>query len=276
MPLWLGAQSLTGKTILVHDEQGLGDTIQFCRYLPLLEARGAHVMFTPKRPLTALMRTLKADIEMVEDEGICPPFDVHTPLMSLPYAFGTTFDTIPNQIPYLAADPERVERWAGRIGRGKLTIGICWQGSVRRFDKGRSFSVTEFYGISKIPGVHLISLHKGVGEIELAGLPDDMALELMGEDFDPKGSAFLDTAAVMENCDLIISSDTAVAHLAGALGRPAWVALRHVPDWRWLLDRSDSPWYPTMRLFRQTTDGDWSTVFSEIEAELKQMLAAAG
>jgi hypothetical protein len=274
-PLWLGAQALSGKTILVLDEQGLGDTIQFCRYLPLLEQRGANLLFSPKPPLVPLMRSLKADVELVDDEDKSLSFDIYTALMSLPHAFATELDTVPDAIPYLAAEPERVERWAGKIGRGKLTIGICWQGSVRRFDKGRSFSVTEFRAISRIPGVHLISLHKGVGETELDKVPADLALEVLGEEFDVSGEAFLDTAAVMECCDLIISSDTAVAHLAGALGRPTWVALRHVPDWRWLLDRPDSPWYPTMRLFRQTEDGNWSTVFEEMEAELKQMLAAA-
>jgi len=274
-PLWLGVQDLSGKTIMVHDEQGLGDVIQICRYLPLLAERGMRVLFSPRRPLVRLMQSLKGGIELVDDEDKSLSFDVHIPLMSLPHAFGGEIDTIPNEIPYLAAEPERVERWAGRIGRGKLTIGICWQGSVRRFDKGRSFSVTEFRSISKIPGVHLISLHKGAGETQLGDLPDDMALELLGEDFDGDGSAFLDTAAVMESCDLIISSDTAVAHLAGALGRPTWVALRYVPDWRWLLDRADSPWYPTMRLFRQTEDGNWKTVFEDMETALRQMLAAS-
>ena len=275
-PLWLGAQELAGKTILVHDEQGLGDTIQFCRYLPLLNERGAHVLFWPKPQLMGLLRSLDADVELVDlvgKENALPSFDVHCPLMSLPLAFQTNLDSIPDQVPYLHAEAERVDRWAGRIGRGKLTIGVCWQGSVRRFDRGRSFAVTEFSGISKIPGVRLISLHKGVGESQLDKLPDDMAIETLGPDFDTGPDAFLDTAAVMSCCDLIISSDTAVAHLAGALGRPVWLALRYVPDWRWLLDRPDSPWYPTMRLFRQTEEGDWRSVFSAMEAELEQQLA---
>jgi tetratricopeptide (TPR) repeat protein len=272
-PLWLGAQELSGKTILIHDEQGLGDTIQFCRYLPLLEKRGARVLFAPKPSLTALMSSMRSAAEMVHDQDKCPPFDVQCPLMSLPHAFATELPSIPNEVPYLFAEPERVARWANRIGRGKLTIGVCWQGSVRRFDRGRSFSVTEFKAISKLPGVHLISLHKGVGESQLEDLPADMAIEVLGEDFDASEQAFLDTAAIMASCDLIISSDTAVAHLAGALGRPTWVALRHVPDWRWLLDRADSPWYPTMRLFRQSREGEWDSVFQEMEAELNQMLA---
>ncbi len=275
-PLWLGAQDLAGKTILVHDEQGFGDTIQFCRYLPRLSQRGAKVLFFLKPQLTALMRSLKSDIELIDEEVKSLAFDVHCPLMSLPLAFGTDVTTIPNQVPYLEAEPERVDRWAGRIGRGKLTIGICWQGSVRRFDRGRSFSVTEFSGISKIPGVHLISLHKGAGETQLDKLPEDMAVETLGEDFDAGSDAFLDTAAVMTCCDLIITSDTAVVHLAGALGRPVWLALRHVPDWRWLLDRPDTPWYPTMRLFRQTAPDDWQSVFSAMETELRQQLGEAG
>ncbi len=151
-PLWLGAQELSGKTILVHDEQGFGDTIQFCRYLPMLNELGAQVLFWPKPQLTGLLRSLDAEVVLVDlmrtDEALS--FDVHCPLMSLPLAFQTELATVPDRVPYLHAEPERVDRWAGRIGRDKLTIGICWQGSVRRFDRGRSFSVTEFSGISKI------------------------------------------------------------------------------------------------------------------------------
>jgi hypothetical protein len=238
----------------------------------MLNELGGRVLFSPKAPLTGLMRSLDADVTLVDDEDKSLSFDVHCPLLSLPLAFRTDLDTIPNQIPYLHAEPERIDRWAGTIGRGKLTIGICWQGSVRRFDRGRSFSIEEFSGISKLSGVHLISLHKGAGESQLDALPEGMAVETLGPDFDTGSDAFLDTAAVMACCDLVITSDTAIAHLAGALGRPVWVALRHVPDWRWLLDRPDSPWYPTMRLFRQTEDGNWRGVFSAIESALKQML----
>jgi tetratricopeptide (TPR) repeat protein len=275
-PLWLGAQAIAGKTILVHDEQGLGDAIQFSRYLSLLNEAGARVLFAPRVKLARLMRTLKADFEMADPRDRSLSFDFHCPLLSLPLAFGTTLDTIPAAVPYLRAEPERIARWSKALGRGKLTIGICWHGSRDRGDdRGRSFPVTHFRGISEIPGVHLISIHKGKGELELDALPDDMALELPGPEFDAGDDAFIDTAAVMACCDLIITSDTSVAHLAGALARPVWVVLKHVPDWRWQLDRSDSPWYPTMRLFRQSEPRNWQSAFAQIEAELKQMLAMA-
>jgi tetratricopeptide (TPR) repeat protein len=275
-PLWLGAPDLAGKTILVHDEQGFGDTIQFCRYLDLLRERGGRVLFAPKLELMGLLHPLAPDITLVDIADRSLTFDVHCPLMSLPLALGTTAPTIPHRVPYLRAEPERIDRWAGRIGKGQLTIGICWQGSTTRVDRGRSFPLSQFYDISKLSGVHLISLHKGAGEAQLAARPDGMTVETLGPDFDADGGAFLDTAAVMSCCDLIITSDTAIAHLAGALALPVWVVLQHVPDWRWMLDRPDSPWYPTMRLFRQAEPGDWRGVFSEIEHELKQIIGSTG
>jgi tetratricopeptide (TPR) repeat protein len=276
--LWLGAQDLAGKTILVHDEQGHGDTIQFSRYIELLNERDARVLFACKAKLAGLLRSLRGEFELVdEDDHQSLAFDFHCPLMSLPLAFRTELATIPARIPYLRAEPDRIERWAGRIGRGeKLTIGICWQGSTERADRGRSFRLTEFAPISKLPGVHLISLHKGLGEGQLATMPEGMVVETLGRDFDAGPDAFLDTAAVMECCDLIITSDTAIAHLAGALARPVWLALRHVPDWRWQLDRSDTPWYPTMRLFRQSEPVNWRSVFGPIENALQELLDATG
>ena len=193
-------------------------------------------------------------------------------MLSLPLAFRTISESIPRNVPYLRAETDRVERWQNKIGEGGFKIGICWQGKIVRIDSGRSFPVTEFSTISQIPNVRLISLHRGEGISQLTNLPDGMAVETLGDEFDAGSQAFLDTAAAMKNCDLIITSDTAVAHLAGALGVPVWVALKFVPDWRWMLDRSDTPWYPTMRLFRQTACDDWKNVFAGVEKELRLLL----
>ena len=190
-------------------------------------------------------------------------------MMSLPLAFGTRLETVPAEVPYLRADAERVARWKRRIGGEGFRIGIAWQGrSKGKVDLTRSFALGELRGLSQIAGVRLISLQKDEGSEQLARLPEGMKVETLGEEFDAGPDAFVDSAAVMESLDLVISLDTAIAHLAGALARPVWVALKHVPDWRWLLDRADSPWYPTMRLFRQPARGDWKGVFGAMEREL--------
>ncbi len=183
---------------------------------------------------------------------------------------------MPNTVPYLSSDTALVEHWRRRIGTQGFKIGICWQGSAAKIDIGRSFPLALFKGLGALPGVRLISLQKGAGEAQIATMPAGMKLEVLGKDFDAGPDAFLDTAAVMQSLDLIISSDTGVAHLAGALGRPTWVALKRVPDWRWLMDRTDSPWYPTTRLFRQTVAGDWGAVFARIEDELRSLLESSG
>ena len=268
-PAWLGKEPIAGKTVLIHAEQGLGDTIQFCRYLPLLEKAGAKVLLLPQGPLSQLMRSLPCSAQILNADDPAATFDYHCPLLSLPLAFNTTLQTIPSQMPYLQADPERVDRWKHRLGRIGFKIGVAWQGTSKaKVDIGRSFAVSELFGLSQLAGVRLISLQKAEGREQLDHLPAGMTVETLGEDFDEGPDAFLDSAAVMENLDLVISSDTAIAHLAGALGRPVWVALKHVPDWRWMLERPDSPWYPTMRLFRQRARGDWKGVFAEIEREV--------
>jgi tetratricopeptide (TPR) repeat protein len=263
-PLWLGKESLGGKSILLNSEQGLGDTIQFCRYAKLVSDLGARVILEVERPLVGLLKKLDGVAAIVAKDSTLPPFDYHCPLLSLPLAFKTGLDSIPNAAPYLHAEAPRARRWADKIGRGGFKIGICWQGGTSKIDIGRSFPVTAFREISKLPDVRLISLHKGDGLAQLDNLPSDMTVEGLGEDFDAGRDAFLDTAAVMTLCDLIITSDTAVAHLAGALEVPTWVALRQVPDWRWQLAGTDSPWYPSMKLFRQPNAGDWQNVFAEM------------
>ena len=267
-PVWSGQESLAGKTILAHWEQGLGDSIQFCRYLSPLRRRGADVLFAPQRQLRGLMGNLDVACEIVDEADPSLQFDFHIPLLSLPRAFGTNESDVPGRSPYMFAEEARIVRWRERIGLRGWRIGVCWQGSTGPIDLGRSFSVSHFGALSHIPGVRFISLHKGDGEAQLRDLPGGLTIETMGADFDAGPDAFLDTAAVIMCCDLVITSDTAVAHLAGALGVETWLALRYVPDWRWMLDREDSPWYPTMRLFRQTSDGDWSGVFERMRVAL--------
>ncbi len=271
-PLWLGEDDIAGRTLLVFSEQGLGDTIQFCRYLPLLEQRGARVLFSPQKPLTRLLATLSPTIQLVDADDAGLVHDFHTPLMSLPLAFGTTLDTIPARTSWLTAEPSRVADWKARLGQDGFRIGIAWQGSRTAADAGRSFPAAAFAGIAALPGVRLISLQKGHGADQLQSLPEGMTVEVPGPDFDAGDQAFLDTAAVMEGCDLVITSDTAVAHLAGALGRPTWVVLQYAPDWRWMRDREDSPWYPTMRLVRQTSPDDWGSAFDAVETALRELL----
>ena len=274
-PNW-GGDSLAGKSILVYAEQGLGDALQFCRYLPLLAEQAEHVTFLVSDRLLAILRGLSDKVELVGALDPRRTFDYKCALLTLPMIFGTELATIPSQVPYLAADPARIALWAERLPASGRKIGIAWQGEPGgRVDIGRSIPLRAFYPVSQLPGIKLISLQKKHGLDQLAALPPEMPVETLGEDFDEGPDAFADTAAVMQHLDLVITSDTSIAHLAGALGRPVFVALRHVPDWRWLLERSDSPWYPTMRLFRQKTAGDWDAVFSEIAAELCNTWAGA-
>jgi tetratricopeptide (TPR) repeat protein len=275
VPLWRAGTPLAGRTILVHWEQGLGDTIQFCRYLSLLRAVAARVLFAPQRPLMALMRGLGAAIEIVDPGDPPRGYDLRLPLLSLPLALATTRATIPMDIPYLRVDDSRIERWRARLAGDGLRVGVCWQGNKGAIDRGRSFPLAELAALPRA-GVRLISLQKGDGLAQLANLPDGLRVETLGEDFDAGPDAFLDSAAVLSSCDLVVTSDTAIAHLAGALGIATWVALKAVPDWRWHAEGRSSPWYPTMRLFRQTSRGDWGPVFREIASELGRLVAAMG
>ena len=199
-------------------------------------------------------------------------FDFHVPLLSLPLAFQTKMKSIPALTPYLFAEKERVVRWKEAIGMEGFKIGICWHGAASGIAVGRSFHVNELREISRIEGVRLISLQKGAGVAQLADSSLLTRVETLGDSFDAGPEAFMDTAAVMQICDLIITSDTAVAHLAGALGVPVWLVLQFVPDWRWFLVRDDSPWYPTMRLFRQQSPDNWSGPLLEVEKELSRKI----
>ena len=212
-------------------------------------------------------------IEIIESTKIDDAYDLQCALMSLPLHMKTDLLSIPDKVPYLAAEEKLVDRWKARIGEHGLKIGIVWQGNPKNpIDQGRSVPLVEFLPLSDLPGVRLISLQKYHGLDQLSRLQPHCKIETLGDDFESGPDAFVDTAAVMASLDLIITSDTAIAHLAGALGRPTWLALRHVPDWRWMLDREDSPWYPTMRLFRQSERGDWKSVFTAIERELRSLV----
>ena len=275
-PEWRG-EDLNGRSIFVNMEQGLGDTMQFGRYLPLLARRGAKVTFFANRKLHRLLRPLCERIEVVDSFEGSRVFDFQCPLMSLPLRFGTDISSIPADIPYLHAEDAFAAKWKDRLGSKGFKIGIFWQASVvGTVGRGRSIPLREFFPLARIKGARLISLQKNFGLDQLDEVPPDIEIESLGDGFDSGPDAFLDTAAVISQLDLVISADTSIAHLAGALGRPVWVALKYVPDWRWLLDREDSPWYPTARLFRQERAGDWTGVFSRMEVELTSMMGGKG
>ncbi len=253
-PQWEG-DPLGPRALLVHPEQGLGDIIQFCRYLPAI--KGAVMFAAPPN----LIRLLSSNPLMPMTPY--PRYDMTAALLSLPARMGD----LSTATPYLFAEAERIAKWRARVGAHGFRIGIAWQGNSHRHeDKGRSIPLPAFRPLD-LPGVRLISLQKGEGEEQIAGA--GFAVERL-DGLDAGEDRFVDTAAVMTVLDLIVTSDTSIAHLAGALGCPVWVALRRVPDWRWMLDRADSPWYPSMRLFRQTRDGDWSGVFAAMAEALPQ------
>jgi hypothetical protein len=270
-PQWRG-EDIAGRTILLHADRGLGDTIQFCRYASLVAARGGDVVLEVPHALRRLLSSLQGLHRLVTSGDPVPVFDLHCPLMSLPLAFGTTIDTIPGQAPYLAAEADLCAFWRDRLPPADFRVGITWQGNpVHKNDQNRSLPLKQFAPLAAIPGVSLISLQKDHGLDQLNDLPDGMCVHRLGVGYDEGG--FQDTAALIMALDLIVTVDSSVAHLAGALGRPAWIALPFIPDWRWMLDRADSPWYPTVRLFRQRKRGDWNDVFAGMAAELADRLS---
>ena len=272
-PLWDGG-SVQGKTVLVYAEQGYGDTLQFIRYAPLVKSLGATVLVEEQPRMISLLSTCPGIDRIVPSGSELPPFDCYSPLLSLPRILRTSLETIPAQVPYLFADKVRVSRWREALsGNPGFRIGINWHGREGKGDfLKRDIPLELFASLAEIPGISLISLQRGGGP-QLASKGHHLPIFDPGDDVDTAGGAFIDTAAIMMNLDLVITSDTAVPHLAGAIGVPVWTALPFLPDWRWLLDRSDSPWYPTMRLFRQKQSGDWTTVFDEIRAALTKQIA---
>jgi tetratricopeptide (TPR) repeat protein len=260
-PRWNG-DDLAGRRLLIRAEQGMGDTIQFCRFVPIAAQRG-EVALEVQPGLRHLISGVLDERQIVTVGQPLPPFDVWCPLLSLPHLLG--MEAL--QPPYLAADADRVAAWRARIGTHGRRIGIAWQGNpTSAAERGRSVPVREFLPLAQVPGVRLLSLQKHDGLDQLTSLPEELRIETLGDDFDAGSEAFLDAAAVMQCVDLVVTSDTSVAHLCGALGRPVWVALQHVPDWRWQLDGETCAWYPTMRLFRQPKRGDWASVFARIAA----------
>ena len=274
-PKWRGP-GRAGERVLVMNDHGFGDTIQFCRYLPLMAAAGAEPTFLCPPRLRRLLGSLTG-IRLVVQRPPGERFDAQIAVSSLPRAFATRLDSVPASVPYLAAEPERARRWAARIGGEGFKIGIVWQGNPDpEADTARSAPLAAFAPLAAIPGVRLISLQVGDGVGQLADLPAGVRVETLGDEFDAGPDGFVDTAAAMGALDLVVTCDTSVAHLAGALARPTWVALKQDAEWRWLRDRADSPWYPTMRLFRQARSGVWSDVFAAMAAELRTLVPSAG
>jgi Flp pilus assembly protein TadD len=267
-PRWNGAP-LQGRTVLLHTEQGLGDTIQFIRYAPLVQRRGGRVVVVAPPALVQLLSRCPGVDQVAAHGGILPPFDTYAPLLSLPVLFGTTLATVPAEVPYLVADEGLAEHWRRELSAlPGLKVGIAWQGSRGyRGDRERSTRLVCFEPLARLPGVKLVSLQKGAGSEQLAAAP--FPVTAVGE----RLSDFADTAAVVQSLDLVVTADTAVAHLAGALGVAVWVTLPLAPDWRWLLGREDSPWYPTMRLFRQTEWGRWEPVFARMAEALRDRVS---
>jgi tetratricopeptide (TPR) repeat protein len=271
-PLWDGSP-LDGRTILLHTEQGLGDTFQFIRYAPLVKRRGGKALLECPASLVSLLAQSPGIDAVIARGSAVPVVDVQAPLLSLPGIFGTTFASIPAETPYLFADPALVEHWRRQlVSIPAFKIGIAWQGDVNfLWDRQRSIPLNCFAALARVPGVQLLSLQKGAGREDLAFLPSDITVADLADRIDETCGAFMDTAAVMKNLDLVVTSDTSIAHLAGALGVQTWVGLACAADWRWLLRRDDSPWYPTMRLFRQAKPGDWDGVFARMAAELQKL-----
>ncbi len=267
-PRWLGETAIEGKTILLHSEQGFGDTIQFCRYVPLVAERGARVLLEAPAPLKDLMASLVGAAEVICAPDKPPYFDLHCPLLSLPLAFGTRMESIPAYVPYLTARRESLRGWDITLGsKRRLRIGLAWSGKPR--PANRSIELRSLLPLLDL-GADFVSLQKHVRADDATVLQERSDLVHLGDKLD----TFADTAALIANLDLVISVDTSVAHLAGALAKPVWVLLPFLPDFRWLLDREDSPWYPTARLFRQNTPGDWPGVISRVVAELERLLQA--
>ena len=266
-PLWLGQEPIDGKTLLLYSDQGLGDALHFCRYAPLVAARGARVILEINPPLRELVSNLAGVSETIAKGEALPDFDYHCSLGSLPLAFATTLETIPRDIPYLAVTSGH-DDWSAKLGEKKVPrIGLVWSGNPDHAnDHNRSIALKMLLPLLDA-GAQFVSLQKDLrpGDAEILRQRSDVF------DAGPELKSFSDTARLLSQLDLVISVDTSVAHLAGALGRPVWVLLPHAPDWRWLLDRDDSPWYPTMRLFRQTGTAEWPSVIQRVKAAVETM-----
>jgi hypothetical protein len=268
-PVWTG-RPLRGKRILIQAEQGLGDAIQFIRYVPLVAARQGQVIVECLPALRRVFEPMRGVSALVTTNDPLPEFDVRVPLLSLPRMFRTTLDTVPAEVPYLTAGARRTAAWRRRLaGYSGLKVAFTERGSpANPHDARRSLPLAMFKELLDVPGVHWFLLQKR----EPGAAPPALPSKLDVTDLEPLLTDFADTGAAIECMDLTISVDTALAHLAGALGRPVWLLLPFVPDWRWLLERSDSPWYPTARLFRQRQRGDWGSVLREVRIALEALV----
>jgi tetratricopeptide (TPR) repeat protein len=275
---WLGETSIAGKTLFLVSDGGLGDALQFCRYATIAAEAGAHVILGVPNALGGLMRTLKGVARVVTDGDAVPEYDLNCALMSLPLAFGTTMETIPASVPYLRAEASGIAKWRDRLSdlHGRR-IGLVWAGKSRPWDailvavdQRRSVRLATLAQLTSVPGCDFVSLQVGEPGEQAANPPAGMVLH----DFTGEISTFSDTAALVANLDLVISVDTSTLHLAGAMGKPVWLLNRFDTCWRWMPDRDDSPWYPTMRIFRQPRSGDWASVVQSVTDALRAFVAA--
>jgi hypothetical protein len=267
-PLWLGAEDIQGKTVFLWWEQGFGDTIQFCRYARLVEARGARVIMSVQQSLRDLLTQISPTIEIIGPDDTPTHFDYHCPLMSLPLALATTLETIPSAQRYIESYEDRRADWAARLPpKTKPRIGVVWSGSSTHKIYNRSMPLESLLPILS-PGADWTCLQKELGEKDVAALKQDGRIAFFGDAL----KDFSDTAALLDLTDLVITIDTGLAHLAGALGKPVWILLPNNANWRWLLDRQDSPWYPSARLFRQQKIGDWAGLIDQVKGELRSVI----
>ena len=268
-PRWDGGD-LQGKTILLHAEQGFGDMIQFARFIGQVAGRGGRVILESPAETLRLFRDFPGVWELAERDKPLPHFDVQCPLMSLASVFGVTEQTIPHEVPYLKADPELARQWAGRFDAAgdRLRIGLAWAGSpLHSRDRSRSMKLEQFAPLASVENAAFYSLQMGQAAAQAGHPPSGLHLT----DWTKDVRDFADSAAMVEHLDLLVTVDTSVAHLAAAMGKRVWLLLPRSPDWRWMLDRPDSPWYPTMRLFRQTTRDDWAEVLRRVAAAIRKL-----
>ena len=270
-PCWQG-EDPAGRTILVHDEGGFGDTLQFVRYVPLLAARGARVLLRVQPPLVRLLRRIAGPAAVLGRGEAVPEYHLHCPMLSLPHHFGITLETVPAQVPYVVVDAAKAASWRVRLAGPGLRVGLVWAGASRpgmavahAMDSRRSLTPAALAPLAGIPGVRFVSLQKDQTPPPGFDMADPM----------PDCADFDDTASVVAGLDLVIAVDTSVAHLAGALGRPVWLLSRYDMCWRWLHARRDSPWYPGLRLYRQPAPGAWEPVLSEVADDLRALAACA-
>lgn len=266
---WRGKESVTGKRLLIQCEQGLGDSIQFVRYLPMIAALGAEIFVSAPKTIASLLSDMQIPMTLIAEDSSPPPFDVCCPLMSLPFVFDTTIETIPAPIPYIRANPNKKAIWKKRLGStNKTRVGLVWSGStVHKRDSSRSIKLEALISLLALP-IEWHSLQTEYRDYDA----EVFVRHPQVQRHDRHLTDFSETAALLDCLDMVITVDTSVAHLAGAMGKPAWVLLPFVPDFRWLLDRSDSPWYPSIKLFRQDKRRDWTIVISEVRDSLNEAI----